>query len=195
LEQYDKIINSCVRLLKKDRFCCFVVSNFRNFETGFYYSLVADTVKVFQNAGCDLYNDIVLVTSLGSAPFRARKPFETSRKVARIHQNVLVFFKGNINEIHNNGIIDNIETQPNFGKFTPVPKRKSKLTTWSTYISKKKLVAENENKNEQDFDNDVFEEKKFETNFPLPSNKNQQQQKQKDEEKQKHKKNCDRKKQ
>ena len=36
---------------------------------------------------------------LGTAPFRARR-YMVSRKVAKVHQNVLVFFKGNMDKIN-----------------------------------------------------------------------------------------------
>ncbi len=52
------------------------------------------SVAAFEAAGLKLYNEAVLVTSAGSLPLRAGKPFEKSRKLGKSHQNVLVFVKG-----------------------------------------------------------------------------------------------------
>jgi hypothetical protein len=41
-----------------------------------------------------LYNEIILVTAVGSLPIRITKQFEASRKIGKTHQNVLVFCKG-----------------------------------------------------------------------------------------------------
>jgi len=41
-----------------------------------------------------LYNEAILVTSVGSACMRVTKQFESGRKFAKTHQNVLVFCKG-----------------------------------------------------------------------------------------------------
>jgi hypothetical protein len=51
-------------------------------------------VAAFEAGGLKLYNEAVLVTSAGSLPLRAGKPFEKSRKLGKTHQNVLVFVKG-----------------------------------------------------------------------------------------------------
>lgn len=41
------------------------------------------------------YNKMILITPTGSAPLRVGKPFSQFRKVQKVHQNVLVFWKGN----------------------------------------------------------------------------------------------------
>ena len=41
-----------------------------------------------------LYNEAILVTSVGSLPIRVGKQFDASRKLGKTHQNVLVFIKG-----------------------------------------------------------------------------------------------------
>jgi hypothetical protein len=40
------------------------------------------------------YNEMVLVTAVGSLPIRVGKQFVASRKIGKTHQNVLVFVKG-----------------------------------------------------------------------------------------------------
>ena len=92
---YFEIIERALARLKPNRFACFVVSEVRNKSTGFYHNLVADTIDFFQNAGAAYYNELILVTAVGSLPIRVAKHFAKARKIGRTHQNVLVFFKGN----------------------------------------------------------------------------------------------------
>ncbi len=86
------ILRACMRL-KDNRFACFVVGDFRDAH-GFYRNFVGETVAGFLNAGLMLYNEAVLVTSVGSASMRVTKQFEAGRKFCKTHQNVLIFCKG-----------------------------------------------------------------------------------------------------
>lgn len=89
---FDIIAKTCA-LLKPDRFACFVVGEIRA-ANGIYRCFVPDTISAFQEAGLNYYNEAILVTQAGSLPMRARRPFETSRKLGKCHQNILVFIKG-----------------------------------------------------------------------------------------------------
>lgn len=91
---YKKIIALCSGKLKDNRFACFVVGEFRDKKTGVYHGFVPDTINAFRECGCDLYNEAILVTVVGSSPIRITKQFESSRKLGKTHQNVLVFVKG-----------------------------------------------------------------------------------------------------
>lgn len=107
---YFEIIKKACAKLKNNRFACFVVGDVRD-KNGFYYNFVDDTKKSFIDAGLKFYNEIILVNSIGSGALRANNTFK-SRKVVKMHQNVLVFYKGNPKEIKNNYndvIIENIE--------------------------------------------------------------------------------------
>jgi hypothetical protein len=91
---YAEIIAKACARLKNDRFACFVVGDVRD-KAGRLLDLVGDTVRAFQAAGLDYYNDAILVTALGSLPIRAAGIFEKGhRKLGRTHQYVLVFAKG-----------------------------------------------------------------------------------------------------
>lgn len=94
LINYKKIISLSVPKLKDNRFACFVVSDFRDKKTGFYRNFVGNTIAFFQDAGIKLYNEMILVNVIGSLPIRVGKQFDSSRKVGKMHQNVLVFYKG-----------------------------------------------------------------------------------------------------
>jgi hypothetical protein len=93
LALYRQIIAASVRLLKPDRFACFVVGDMRD-KKGIYRGFPWHTVQAFQDAGAGLYNEAVLVTAVGSLPIRVGAAFEKGRKLGKTHQNVLVFVKG-----------------------------------------------------------------------------------------------------
>lgn len=93
IASYRAIIAACMSKLKDDRFACFVVGDVRG-KKGMYRNFVSDTIAAFQDAGAKLYNEAILVTSVGSLPIRVGKQFESGRKLGKTHQNVLVFIKG-----------------------------------------------------------------------------------------------------
>ena len=93
LSAYREIIAKACSKLKNDRFACFVVGEVRN-KKGGYYNFVGDTVTAFLDAGLTYYNEMILVTAVGSLPIRAARQFESGRKIGKTHQNVLVFLKG-----------------------------------------------------------------------------------------------------
>lgn len=90
---YGEIIAASCSMLRPDRFACFVVGEVRD-RRGNYLGFVPDTIAAFRAAGLHFYNEGILVTQAGSLPVRAGKQFETSRKLGKTHQNVLVFVKG-----------------------------------------------------------------------------------------------------
>lgn len=92
-ETYHKIIIGACGLLKPDRFAALVVANVRDSD-GLYQNLVGETIAAFESGGLKLWNDAILLTAVGSLPVRAGRPFTTSRKLGKTHQNVLVFVKG-----------------------------------------------------------------------------------------------------
>jgi len=94
LLKYATIINNSVSRLKDDGFACFVVGDFRDSKTGMYRNFVSETIAAFHDAGAYLYNEAILLTSIGTAMMRAGKQFSASRKFVKVHQNVLVFCKG-----------------------------------------------------------------------------------------------------
>jgi len=93
LAAYKRIILKSVSRLKNDRFACFVVGDFRD-KNGFYRNFVSETINGFEQAGARLYNEAILLTSIGSACMRVTKQFNAGRKMVKVHQNVLVFCKG-----------------------------------------------------------------------------------------------------
>lgn len=100
-EVYFSIIKKSVAQLKDDRFACFVVGDVRD-KKGFYYNFVSDTIQAFKDAGMELYNEMILVNVVGSLAIRVRRQFNNGRKIGKMHQNVLVFYKGDPKKIKEN---------------------------------------------------------------------------------------------
>jgi len=88
-----EIIKLSCDKLRNNSFACIVVGDYRD-KQGFYRCFPQHTIKAFLDAGLKLYNEIILVTAVGSLPIRITKQFEAGRKIGKTHQNVLVFCKG-----------------------------------------------------------------------------------------------------
>ena len=93
IKVYQSIISKLYNKLKDNSFVVWVIGEVRGSD-GNYYNLLGDTIKCFLNAGFNYYNEIVLENVIGSAAMRAGRPFKIARKIAKVHQNVLVFCKG-----------------------------------------------------------------------------------------------------
>jgi len=63
-------------------------------KNGSYIGTIPNTIKIMEEAGYQYYNEIVLINSAGTLPLRAGKAMQASRKIGKMHQNVLVFLKG-----------------------------------------------------------------------------------------------------
>lgn len=97
LEAYREIISISCRKLKENRFAVFVVGDIRD-SKGAYRDFISQTKRIFQDCGLCFYNEIILLEMYGTAPMRAENNFK-ARKTTKVHQNVLVFYKGNISAI------------------------------------------------------------------------------------------------
>jgi hypothetical protein len=85
--------------LKDNRFACVVMGEVRN-KTGGLHDMIGRTVQAANNIGWDYYNDGILITPVGSLALRAARIFTGGRKMARAHQYVLVFCKGDSKKAH-----------------------------------------------------------------------------------------------
>ena len=99
--KYTTILNKAVAKLDMNAGCfaVIVVSEIRDPITGIYYGFVPDTINIFRNAGMKYYNEIILEDPIGSLVLRGPKYFKQSRKIGRHHQNILVFYGGEIDKI------------------------------------------------------------------------------------------------
>jgi len=94
--EYEKIIKESLSYLKDGRFAAIVVGDVRR-KDGSYLLLPHRTIDIFQKYGLTFYNDLVLLQEPATAAMRAFNYMNSSRKIAKAHQNVLVFVKGDIN--------------------------------------------------------------------------------------------------
>jgi DNA modification methylase len=100
-EKYKSILQKSATKLKNNRFYCIVVSEvreqstIRNYKIGKYKRLVSKTIDILEEAGLSFYNDMILFNSQHQASRVGKTYFERNRKIPSVHQNVLVFVKGN----------------------------------------------------------------------------------------------------
>ncbi|WP_320980027.1 DNA methyltransferase [Bacteroides sp.] len=92
---------AAIGCLKENSFAVIVVGDVRDKSSGFYYDFCGDIKKIFKDNGVNLYNEIILIETGASTALRASRYMET-RKVAKMHQNVLVFYKGKPKDIKSN---------------------------------------------------------------------------------------------
>lgn len=104
LHKYSSILYKAVQHLAENSFMVIVVSEVRreakSASSCEYYGLVPDTIHILRDE-CHLnyYNEIILLNSMGSLPIRTPRSFSKTRKIGRRHQNVLVFYKGDVANI------------------------------------------------------------------------------------------------
>ena len=91
LRLYESIIEKSCNLLKKDGLACFVVGEVRD-KKGNYIGFVPDTIRAFEKCGMKFYNEAILLNAIASASMRANGNMK-SRKLVKVHQNILVFKK------------------------------------------------------------------------------------------------------
>ena len=94
---YSEILGKFANKLKDNRFAIVTVSDVRD-KKGFYRDLTGVTKEAFKAKGLNFYNELILINQLGPLGLTARRSMR-NRKVVRTHQNVLVFFKGDVKNI------------------------------------------------------------------------------------------------
>lgn len=101
-EEFYKILDTAftesAKCLKNNRFAVVVAGDVRNKKNGGYYDFITDIKGTFRRNGFLLYDQLVLLRQVGAAALFATKTMET-RKVRSIHEDVLVFYKGDPEEI------------------------------------------------------------------------------------------------
>lgn len=97
MEGMFEAFSGATKHLRSNRFAVINVTEIRD-KAGIYRGFVPDTIRMMERCGLSFYNDIILVNAIGTAVLRGAK-YMNSRKVVRVHQNVLVFYKGNPKDI------------------------------------------------------------------------------------------------
>ena len=98
LEILDNAFTAAISRLKNNRFAVIVIGDIRD-KKGFYRKLPDAIKEIFHKNRMQLYNEIILVESLGTLPQRAARGMN-NRKVGKCHQNILVFYNGKAEEIN-----------------------------------------------------------------------------------------------
>lgn len=113
LIKYTAIIEKALNKLNPSSgvYIVIVVGEVRDPKTGAYYGLVPDTINIFRKAGCHYYNEIILEDEVGSLAIRGPKYFKQSRKIGKMHQNILVFYKGDLSKIREKTEGQNVSNQ------------------------------------------------------------------------------------
>ena len=88
-----RIIADTMSLLRDDSFACIVVGDYRD-KKGFYHNFVSQTIDAVLATGAHLYNEAILVQMVGTGAMMASPYMRGTRKMVKMHQNVLVFVKG-----------------------------------------------------------------------------------------------------
>jgi hypothetical protein len=97
----NSILTDSVFKLKDNRFVGIVVSEIRelsttrNYKIGKYKGFVSDVINMCEGMGLSFYNDMILYNSQGQASRVSKTYFNRNRKIASVHQNILIFVKGN----------------------------------------------------------------------------------------------------
>ena len=95
----DNTFRDSIKCLKDDRFAVIVVGDIRNKKTGGYYGFPDDITRIFTKYGMMLYNSMILVETQGAAGLKTNSQMK-NRKAVKTHQNVLVFYKDDKNNIN-----------------------------------------------------------------------------------------------
>lgn len=101
ITKYQRIMTTCADMLAGNSFYVVKIGEVRDKKTGVYRNFLGDNIRIGIEAGLQYYNEIVLVNAAGTAPLRANRTF-ASRKLVKLHQNVLVFYKGDTKNIKAN---------------------------------------------------------------------------------------------
>lgn len=99
MQSYQNIFQKCYEKMKDNTFLVVKICEIRDKKTGIYRGFVPDNIYCMEKIGWHFYNEIILINSIGTGALRANVNMKT-RKVVKIHQNVLVFYKGNVKDIN-----------------------------------------------------------------------------------------------
>jgi len=96
------ILKNTYSKLKNNRFAVIVMGEVRHKKTGEYLGIIPNVINIMRDAGYKYYNEIILQTPIGNLHMRAGQYMNGNRKIGKMHQNILVFYKGDLNKIKNN---------------------------------------------------------------------------------------------
>lgn len=95
---YKDVFQQCYNKLKNNRFLVVKVGEVRDKKTGEYRNFIGDNIKIMKDLGFKYYNEIIFLQAIGTASLRCSIGL-ANRKICKVHQNILVFYKGDLNKI------------------------------------------------------------------------------------------------
>lgn len=95
----DEAFTKAAKCLKNNRFAVVVASDIRNNTNGAYYPFCDDIKATFRRNGFYVYNELIMIRHAASGALLARRQMDTTRKNRRIHEGIMVFYKGDTDEI------------------------------------------------------------------------------------------------
>lgn len=104
MQEYESIFQQAASHLNDNRFAVIVLGDIRDDE-GFYRGFVRDNIAIFERMGFKLYNEIIYLQALATAPHRAERNMR-KRKAVKVHQNILTLYKGDANLLKNPQLLD-----------------------------------------------------------------------------------------
>ncbi len=104
MAEYESIFQQAVSHLNDNRFVVLVLGDIRD-ERGFYRGFVRDNIAIFERMGFKLYNEILYLQALATAPHRAERNMK-KRKAVKVHQNILTLYKGDPELLRNPRLLD-----------------------------------------------------------------------------------------
>jgi hypothetical protein len=97
LQILDTAFTNAIQCLKDNRFAVVVCGDVRD-KKGNYYRFPDHIKEMFVKNNMSLYNELVLIDPVGNLQLRVGQ-YMKNRKIGKCHQNVLVFYKGDPQQI------------------------------------------------------------------------------------------------
>lgn len=104
MEEYASIFEQATSRLNDNRFVVLELGEIRD-KRGMYRNFLGDNISLFKRMGFELYNEIVHVLMLATAPLRAEHNMR-NRKVVKTHQNIYTFYKGDPKLLENPQLLE-----------------------------------------------------------------------------------------
>lgn len=102
IAKFKSILHKSISKLKDNRFFVIVIGDVRDDDrkVNWYRNLIGITKSIIlERPEIHLYNDLILLENIGTSAMRVEQAF-SKRKMVKVHQNILVFYKGNdVNDI------------------------------------------------------------------------------------------------
>lgn len=98
LADYRECLAAATDRMAPNAFAAIVTGAVRN-RRGYVCDLPSDTTRIMESLGWFLYQDAVLAALMSTASLRAARGFVALRKLARVHQMVGVYHRGNLDAV------------------------------------------------------------------------------------------------